>query len=51
MDKKLETTRMGYIGTTTRIHSFMHSLPKVSLGFNSSIVITGVKHETSLPVS
>ena len=30
MEKKLETTRMGYMGTTVRIHSFIPSQPKVS---------------------
>ena len=32
MEKKMETTTMGYIGTTIRIHSFMLSQPKASLG-------------------
>ena len=31
MEKNMETTIMGYIGTTIRIHSFIPSQPKVSL--------------------
>ena len=30
MEKKMETTKQGYIGTTIRIHSFMPSSPKAS---------------------
>ena len=30
MGQKMETTIMGYIGTTTWIHSFIPSYPKVS---------------------
>ena len=31
MEKKMETTMMGYVGTTIRIHSFFPSQPKVIL--------------------
>ena len=31
MEEKMETTIMGYIGTTMRIHSFIPSQPKVGL--------------------
>ena len=30
MEKKMETTTMGYIGTTIRIHSFIPSPPDLS---------------------
>ena len=30
MEKKMEATVMGYVGTTIRIHSFIPSQPKVS---------------------
>ena len=32
MEKKMETTMMGNIGTTTGIYSFIPSLPKVRVG-------------------
>ena len=32
MEKKMETTTLGCIGTTIRIHSFMPSQPKAGLG-------------------
>ena len=32
MEKKMETTIMGSIGTNIRIHSFIPSYPKVSFG-------------------
>ena len=35
MEKKAESTIMGYIGTTTRIHSFIPSSPKASARENS----------------
>ena len=30
MTKKMETIKMGYIGTTMKVHSFIPSLPKAS---------------------
>ena len=32
MDKNMETTILGYTGITIRIHSFIPSKPKVSIG-------------------
>ena len=40
VEKKMETTVMGYVGTTIRIHSFFPSLPKVSLGFKQVLFKT-----------
>ena len=34
MEKTIESTRMGYRQTTVRIHSFIPSEPKVSLGLD-----------------
>ena len=31
MEKKMETTILGYIGTTSKAHSFIPSEPKVRL--------------------
>ena len=32
MEKKMETTILGYMGTIRRIHAFIPSEPKISLG-------------------
>ena len=37
MEKTMETTMMGYIGTTVRIHSFIPSQPKVRLTLLGSL--------------
>ena len=39
MEKRMETTIMGYIGTTVRIYSFIASSPKASLNPHNSDVL------------
>ena len=39
MEKNMEATIMGYIGTTIRIHSFIPSQPKVRLVAAEAMVL------------
>ena len=49
MEKTMETTTMGYIGTTLRIHSFIPSYPKVSSMRPFKELYTGNSRKSVLP--
>ena len=51
MEKTMETTTMGYIGTTLRIHSFIPSYPKVSSMRPFKEFYTGNSRKSVLPKS
>ena len=46
--KRMETTVMGYVGTTRRIHSFIPSYPKASLSVPRHVLLTQDGEDPSL---